>query len=526
MLRILRENARKIATGIFITFILFGVGSGVISSIRTGKNLAEVFGKKINSAQFENAYRTVYFSPRVQNLLAENEDVTPEMLENSTLQHIAFLHEAKKRKLKVSDEELSEAITARFSVDGQFQAEGYKYWVQRNTGLTLGKYEEGVRNELLVQKLITGIRDLINVEDQEISDYFYKENRKIQVEYLKVAPTQFEEEIEFSNGDIVKYYQQNLGKFQTDKKYKFNFIIVKPTSFIESISVSENEIIDYYKNNADMFPSENNTEPDAYKAFKDDIENNIKSSKANEAAKQQALEFKRSVTGIEQLKQKAAEYELEIKETGFIGLNEVEKEIGWSNNLKPVLDKMRPRSLNLLETSNGFILINMINVKDPELIEFADSKENAIKLYKATKAFQKASTIMQKVNEDVRNTEDTFDTLAEKHGIESESPEPFFNGYDIIITDNKTTKDIFDLLWDKEIGFTSNPIPVANKDILIIRLTNVENPEESEFIEQKEDIKERLLQFKQFMEVQTGLSEILKRADIKKFNKKTDISDR
>ncbi len=76
-----------------------------------------------------------------------------DFIATSALQHIAFLREAKKRRIKVSNSDIRREISMRFTRQNMFDAALYERWVTNVTGQSLRQYEEGVRDELLVIKM-------------------------------------------------------------------------------------------------------------------------------------------------------------------------------------------------------------------------------------------------------------------------------------------------------------------------------------------------------------------------------------
>jgi DNA-binding transcriptional regulator GbsR (MarR family) len=521
----MRKNSTRIIWVVIIIFVSLGIGSTVISSKQSGSHVGEIFGKKIKYTRFEEAYKMVYFSPRIQNLIQSKKDVTNQMLEDSTFQHLAFQMEANKRGIKVSDDDVKNEIIRRFTVENNFNPKIYEHWVTNVTGMPLHTYEEGIRKDLLVTKLIDRIRDDISITEEEIADYFYKQNRTIKADYIFTAFDQFKKDVSFTEPDLVAYYQENIDLFKTEKKYKIIYAVFSPEKYIGSISVTEEELIDYFEEYKANSPERDENIP-AFSEMKESIEQQLKYEKAERRSQEAALTFKNSVLNIAKLQESAAQQDVPLKTTGLIPFSEVSDEIGWSNDLFKAIDTLGPRRLIVLQTSKGSIVLQMLDVADPETIAFRDAFDKVKEEYIRFHAAQKAEDILTRAFDESNVNGSSLKELAEKsEHISMISSEPFGIN-DAEIFDQETTLEVFNILWNKETGFLTRPLRLKNDSYALFKLTERIDPPREEFELAKDSIREQILRFKQYFELQQELSEILSRADIKKYNPKTDISDR
>ena len=222
MLKIFRKNTKKIVWIVVLSFISFGASTTILSQNKKGKYIGEMFGKKITRTDFDQAYRTIYFSPRIQSLMQKGENITEDILTDHTFQHLVFLYCAKKHSTKVSNDEVRTEILRRFSSpsDG-FNERFYHRWVQNVTGLSTRLYEEGIRSELLVQKYVDTLEKDITVTGEEIREYFYKEHRKLKIAYCFLEKNNFKDQPDPTQKEHVAYYQAQLDNFMIKKKYSF-----------------------------------------------------------------------------------------------------------------------------------------------------------------------------------------------------------------------------------------------------------------------------------------------------------------
>lgn len=525
MLKSMRKNTSRIVWVVIIIFVFLGVGGTIINSSQSRQYVGEIFGKKIKYTLFEDAYKMVYFSPRIQNLIQSRKDVTNQMLEDSTFQHLAFQMEATKRHVKVTDDDVRDEIIRRFTIDTNFNPKVYEHWVTNVTNMPLHTYEEGVRKDLLVSKLIDDIKNNISVTEDEIHDYFYKQNRTVKVDYLFTPFDRFKDEVTYTEQELVSFYQENIGTFKTDKKYKFIYTIFSPEQYIESVTVSDEELVSYFEEYKAR-RSANDEEIQAYADIKETLAQQMKYDKAVRAAQTAALDFKNSVLNIANLKDIATQKNITLQTSDLIPFSKISDEIGWSNDLFNAIDTLGPRKLSLIETSKGSVALQMLDVADPETIPFKEAYDSVEKEYIRKQTSQKAEAIITHVFDTINSSDMSLKDAADKNDDVVLANSELFGINDTEIFDEQTTRDVYNILWNKERGFMTRPIRLKNDSYALFKLVERNDPAKEEFEMAKETIRKQLLDFKQYFEVQQELSGILARADIKKYNQKTDISDR
>jgi len=516
MLKIFRKNTKKIIWLLVISFVLWGVSSSLLSKSKNDKYVGEIFEKKITHNDFDEAYRTVYFSPRIQTLLNEKGELSDDLLINSTFQHLAFLKEAKNRHITVSDNEVRNEILERFSPGGEFSSQLYKRWVMNVTGQSPRQYEECVRSELFVKKLIKNIKDKISVTDEEIKDYFYKDRRKIQLEYIQFNRKLFIPNLEYTQDDLIDYYQNNLDKFKDDKKFKFNYILFEYDNYVNQIEVTEEEILKYYEKNKDNIPS-NDTD---FTPLSDEMKNNISDllikEKSIKYANILASDFKKVATDINLLDKYAKDFNYDIKRTPFLTIPKISELIGWSQSLSTVFDHLKQHKLEIIETSKGVAIVDLINIIPQKVIGFNSCEDKVNKMFIIDKSIQKAIDKAREAKNILIQNQATFKIYAKNNNLNYDKS-TLFSINDNAIIDSNITQLVFKHMWDKNIDYISDPIRLDEDRFGIFKLLDINDPPEEEFKISKDEIKDQLLSFKQFFELQTKLSKILEKANIKNF---------
>ena len=188
MLKVLRnkKTARKIWLGLAIiiipAFTLWGF-SGAFRSKEENPTLGKLFGRNISTLEFKDAVDAV----RIQALMRFG-DKYQEMqqylnFETEALNRLILLHEAKIRRIKVSDKEVIDQIESYpfFRTNGQFDAKNYEQTLQYGFRIQPRAFEEQVRQNMIISKLYKQITDGVNLTEDQIKEEYRKANKKISI---------------------------------------------------------------------------------------------------------------------------------------------------------------------------------------------------------------------------------------------------------------------------------------------------------------------------------------------------------
>lgn len=154
MLKIFRNNTKFI---VWITVIalalLFGAGSIVdlVNKKKSDRFAGEAFGKSVTFQEYNQFYHaTQLFMP------SEKPVEDPELLRDYTWQNIIYSREAKRKGIKVTDEEVRKEISNILKQQGLISPteEQYKIWLTRTLHLSPREFEEGLREFIRIQKLL------------------------------------------------------------------------------------------------------------------------------------------------------------------------------------------------------------------------------------------------------------------------------------------------------------------------------------------------------------------------------------
>ncbi len=253
MLDNLRANKGGIITYVFLFAIIvvfvvsFGPGSfdKGCNSGQAPAWAAKVNGESVPFAEYDRAYSNLLRAfqqqagPSFSQELAEQLGIST-MAMNQLVERVLVVQEARKQGLKVTDEELAKTIfeLPGFQVNGRFDKEGYQRAVEGAYG-SAGRYEQVLREELLHQRMVAGLRQTVKVSEAEVKDAWAADHDKVTLSYVRFPLAAAEAEVRRPTTlEVVAFVQKEgarleqawkdgAARFDQPKKVRARHILVK-----------------------------------------------------------------------------------------------------------------------------------------------------------------------------------------------------------------------------------------------------------------------------------------------------------
>jgi len=253
MLDNLRANKGGIITYVFLFAIIivfvvsFGPGSfdKGCSGAQAPSWAAKVNGEIIPAVDYERGYQNLMRSFQAQ----AGESFTQELAEQLGLSSMALnqlverelvIQEARKQGLLVPEEELVRTIAEipGFQVGGRFDKELYQRTVVANYG-SPARFETVLREDLLYQRMMAGVRETVKVSDAEVRQAWAAEHDRVDLAFVRFplagaeAETRVPGDAEAAafaakeGAKVEKAYQEGAARFDQPKKVKARHILVK-----------------------------------------------------------------------------------------------------------------------------------------------------------------------------------------------------------------------------------------------------------------------------------------------------------
>ena len=222
--------------------------------------VAWVEGTPISSQEFLRSYRAQeqqyrqqlgsQFSPDLMRQLGFDNLVLRQLVQNQIL----FL-EAERQGISATDQEVSEFIVSlpMFQTDGKFIGRDAYLSLLSQNALNASQFEAQLRQDLMRQKLQSLVTDGIAVAEADLEEEYRRRNETLRLEYAFVPKAEFEGQVQVSDEEARRFYDENKKKFERPVQRKVRFITLTPQLFASAVSVSDREVERYYQQNSSRY---------------------------------------------------------------------------------------------------------------------------------------------------------------------------------------------------------------------------------------------------------------------------------
>ena len=166
-----RRTSWVIAGVLILPFVLFFHATGRAPTQGPGGTAGVIFGKPVSWDVFQQ--ERLWIRRQMESQLGDQElpeEIIGPLITQSTWNRLILLEEAKRLRLRVADQEIAAFIQQQipaFQENGRFVPERY-YRFLSATGMSPQLFEGRLRNDLLVQQLITTIKGSVVVTEDEV----------------------------------------------------------------------------------------------------------------------------------------------------------------------------------------------------------------------------------------------------------------------------------------------------------------------------------------------------------------------
>jgi peptidyl-prolyl cis-trans isomerase D len=250
----MRASFHHLKWTLFAVIIVFILGFVFFSGSNWGNDsssqvVARMGGDEISAAEFDRIYqnqveryRELYkgsFSPELARALDLPRQVLDGMIDRKLV-----LEAAKRMNLRVSDDELARRIASMTELQENGQFIGAKQYEERlrRSGYLPEAFEEGLREDLLVNKYTALVKASVAVPDADVRREFAAKNDKAKIEYIVVPASRLETALEPSDADLKAYYEKNKERYRAPEQRRANYLLVDRLKVRAKVPVSDAEI--------------------------------------------------------------------------------------------------------------------------------------------------------------------------------------------------------------------------------------------------------------------------------------------
>ena len=258
------KAAQVILALILIPFALFGIDS-YLNQAGNNLSIAKVNGYKIALPEYNRAIENVR-----NRMMTEGKKVDPAMFDSFEFKESVVdgliskqlvNNDIKKSKFKITDQQLSQYVIGmpEFQKEGKFSQELYDKVLQNNQ-LTPKKFEESIRNDLLIQQVRDGLQKLTFIPPNNLTETLKATSQQREISVAEFKTKEYMAKANIAEKDMQAFYDQNKSKFVAPEQVKAEFVVFSLASILPTINVTDDEIKAFYKTNADKYQNQQQRE--------------------------------------------------------------------------------------------------------------------------------------------------------------------------------------------------------------------------------------------------------------------------
>jgi peptidyl-prolyl cis-trans isomerase D len=306
------------------------------------------------------------------------------------------LGEAERLGLLASDQEVRDRLqnepqyAAVFFPGGKFIGESAYVELLQQHELTVPQFEEGVKHEIVFDKLRNLVTGGAAVTDEEVHQEFMKRNTKVKFDYAVLRKEDILKEIHPSDAELKAFYERNKATYNNSipEKRKVRYALLDTSKIEAQTSVSRADLQAYYDQRRDQYrvPDQVNVRHILIKTPPVGPDGKVDPKSVEEARKKAEDVLKQLKAGakFEDLAKKYSEDPGSAKNGGGLGL------IGRGRTVpefeKAAFSLPKGGTSDLVQSSFGFHIIHIDDKQDAHLKTLDEVKDQIEPLIRQQKA--------------------------------------------------------------------------------------------------------------------------------------------
>ena len=261
MLQVLRDSMKYLAwilwvvIGVFVLFVFvdFGRGNNYGSGSPTAA-AATVGGEPITRMEYEREKQRLDDQMRQQLGQQYNEELLkqlrlPQQALNRLVSNKILLAEANDLDLGVSDRELRRYIVnlpVFQDAEGKFVGAERYPMVVRRLGYTPDTFEKAIREQLMLQRLMSALERSVVVSDKDVEDRYREQVEKVKVRYVTVPFAASVGQVQVSDAELKGYFDAHREQYRVPEQRIADYVLVDQSKLEQSLNPTDAELRAYY----------------------------------------------------------------------------------------------------------------------------------------------------------------------------------------------------------------------------------------------------------------------------------------
>ncbi|MGI9553987.1 MAG: SurA N-terminal domain-containing protein [Thermodesulfobacteriota bacterium] len=499
-----------------VTFVLgfgyFGVINLENTGISTG-TAAEVNGEKIPLVQFYNVRQNMYkqFQAGQGNLPPGADDFINYRALQQLVEAKLLAQKASELGFFISNDELSESIRTNpgFQIDGKFIGlEAYRNAIRQSLNMSVGDFEKGYKEELLVQKIVALINSSAKLTDDELYNLYKVQNENISLYYITFNAEDFTNSASVSENEIQEHYNNNQGDFLTAEKRKIKFAKISKADFANKIQVGDDEVKSYYDSYGDEFKDGDGNQKTLEEATPEIVEK-LKSTRVDTAFNDFVLSVRgnSNLEDIDKILVENSFQEAELSDL-FSANQDTDKFPAGVINKAFTIESGETSSV----AAGDIWLIKLVEIEPKRQKTVEEAKDDVVKTISLNKGGEAAKIAAEETLNKITTSKSSFKDTVNSLGIKINKTDAFPR------TNPPENLNVEDLKIDAFLLSKSNPsgtkIYQNGNSYFIISLNEKSNADRSDFEKDKDEIRTQQLQRQQFELVNEWVTKLREESEI------------
>jgi peptidyl-prolyl cis-trans isomerase D len=247
--------------GLFIIVLVITLVPGIYDWNNVGNTAGVLVKVGDRPLKTQDVERTADAMMRRQRLPEQFKAmVMPRIIEQMVTEQ-ALLEQAHRVGLQVTDQELQDELHAgqfgqALFPNGQFIGQDkYMDFIQNNFNMSVERFEELVKDQLLLEKLQSVVAGAASVSDGDVKQAFEKQNAKVKLDYAYFTVPDLQKGINPTDAELRAFYEKNKAQYANTipEKRKLKYAVVDTSKAGANITATPQELQSYYDQHKQQF---------------------------------------------------------------------------------------------------------------------------------------------------------------------------------------------------------------------------------------------------------------------------------
>ncbi len=251
-----------ICAAMVITLVPGGIGDSIGLGGPGQGVVAKVAGEPVTTVEVQREARQM-LRQQFPRGGAQTEMLLPYFAERAAqtlISRKALVAEAERLGLRVTDDEARDELqhgmySSTFFPGGKFVGQQQYENILQNADLSVSTFEQGLKDQILLDKLRNLITGSALVTDDDVRREFAKQNTKIKFDYAVLRKDDLLKQITPNEAELKAFYERNKATYNNSipEKRKVRYVVLDSAKIEAGVSVSREDLQAYYDQHRDDY---------------------------------------------------------------------------------------------------------------------------------------------------------------------------------------------------------------------------------------------------------------------------------